>query len=133
MTFETTATVLASTSADLASAEPSSPSFHELRDAWRICARAKLGTAAQHAAYTLLRKHSIDAAFTPITNPSKIVSNSNDPMIQRRLALNAIVYGHVHAFAPWAQWLKDTPVSGGRYTQGPDWMKEIQAAAKAAL
>lgn len=36
-------------------------------------------TVQEHVIYNILRGKPIDQGFTPITNPSKITSNGNDP------------------------------------------------------
>lgn len=86
-----------------------------LHDAWRAASHAKTTTAAQHAAWTLMRGKDIDRAFSPLVHPGKIASASNNPWQARDAALRAARAGAVHAFAPWAGLLKDTPVEWGCY------------------
>lgn len=84
-----------------------------IRAAWKTAARAKTATAAQHAAYTLLRGASLAKAFTPISRPNKIQSNGNNPHAGRDAALRAATSGHCAAWEPWASLLKDVPRNRG--------------------
>jgi hypothetical protein len=86
-----------------------------LHAAWRTAANAKTTTAAQHAAWTLMRGGDIDKAFSPLVHPGKIASASNNPWQARDLAVRAARAGSVHAFAPWADMLKDVPIEWGCY------------------
>jgi hypothetical protein len=89
-----------------------------LHDAWRAAAHAKTTTAAQHAAWTLLRGGDIDRAFSPLVNPNKVAAASNNPWAARDQALKAARSGAMHAFAPWADLLKDAPIEWGCYKSG---------------
>lgn len=87
----------------------------QIKAAWRVAAHAKQGTAAQHAAYALLRGRSLDETFAPLVNPNKIANAGGDPLRARHEAENAARRLSVHALAPWADALKDVPVSFGCY------------------
>lgn len=84
-----------------------------VRAAWKSAANTKTATAAQHAAYALLRGASLDKAFSPIRNPAKITSNGNNPHAGRDAAVRAATSGTLTAWAPWAELLKDVPHNRG--------------------
>lgn len=53
---------------------PSKEEYLAFRAEWKAAARAKTLTAADMAAYALLRGKDLRQAFTPITNPTKLAN-----------------------------------------------------------
>lgn len=103
----------------------------DIRARWKLAANARTVTAAQHAAFTLLMGRSLERAFTPIRHPQKIVSNGNNPSFARDNALAMVERGRVEAFAPWADLLRDVPLS--KYGTAYEGSHEILTAASAAV
>lgn len=98
---------------------PIDPEAVALSCATRACWKAHLAghhaTAAQHAAYTLLRGKSLDRAFSPLRRPSKIRGSGGVADRARREAERAARALSVRAFAPFASLLEDVPVKAGCY------------------
>lgn len=85
---------------------------HLIKEAWKVIAREKKGTASQNAAYHLLLGHDLDRAFTPLKRESKIKGYANgNPYMARDLAKFQVENGSPSALSPWAELLKSIPRS----------------------
>lgn len=88
-----------------------------IKQAWRVHASTRTGTAAQHAARALLLGRPLDRAFTPITNVVKL-ANGMDPHHGRNQALLQAVSGEASVWQPFAHLLEGATIKeqwGRRY------------------
>ena len=98
---------------------PLDPQALALNRAIRACWKAHIqehhASAAQHAAYALLRGQSLDKTFTPLRRPSKIRGQGGIADRARREAERSARGLSTHAFLPFAELLRDVPAKLGRY------------------
>ena len=83
--------------------------------AWRAYIQEHHATAAQHAAYALLRGKSLDKTFTSLRRPSKIQAQGGVADRARQAAEWSARQCHVEAFAPFAGLLEGVKVKAGFY------------------